>query len=447
MPTTSTSPLRRPNLVSPTGFFPDTTPWERTMHGCVALVAFAVTFTRYTWDVPSALCSDVKVQSGRGGAVRSPLPLFSSWLAPCVMVRCTRSGAQFSAWELDLLEPLSDPLAPVQVFRARVSLEPRLLEAIASAEARATAMDALEHAHDGSEGDDSEWEDEDVVSSRPPTPLARPPTPLPPPLYSRSPSPLSDPPPSPSCSGDSPQPPGSGRKRNRARGKKARRQRKRVATAHAAGFGPAPQARHSQQHREQQPHQSASAAADLPSSGAGGWTGPRASKKARLSREHIRRLRELLAEDWELVEWNGRDPKLILDADGRIVAVLLGRPEAADWDQVIAEMERVFEGVRLRGVARGVFKPKARRHRRGDFYVLKGGVTRGPGQKVCVGAELGVVASHHLFAQRPGNLAHSKSYRELLHLILSNRLLRRIGGFQSSCKKVTISTAPEYHGS
>ncbi|KAF8179481.1 hypothetical protein K438DRAFT_1603652, partial [Mycena galopus ATCC 62051] len=104
----------------------------------------------------------------------------------------------------------------------------------------------------------------------------------------------------------------------------------------------------------------------------------------------------------------------ILDADGRIVAVLLGRPETADWDQVIAEMERVFEGVRLRSVARSVFKPKARRHRRGDFYVLKGGVTRGPGQK------------------RPGNLAHSKPYRELLHLILSNRSVGRIGGFQSS---------------
>ncbi|KAF8176397.1 hypothetical protein K438DRAFT_1770595 [Mycena galopus ATCC 62051] len=311
------------------------------MHGCVALVAFAVTFTRYTWDVPSALCSDVKVQSGRGGAVRSPLPLFSSWLAPCVMARCTRSGAQFSAWELDLLEPLSDPLAPVQVFRARVSLEPRLLEAIASAEARATAMDALEHAHDGSEGDDSEWEDEDVVSSRPPTPLARPPTPLPPPLYSRSPSPLSDPPPSPHA------------------------QATRLSRLAPDGSATKPAARKR-----------------VGSESAGwGWTGPRASKKARLSREHIRRLRELLAEDWELVEWNGRDPKLILDADGRIVAVLLGRPEAADWDQVIAEMERVFEGVRLRGVARGVFKPKARRHRRGDFYVLKGGVTRGPDKR------------------------------------------------------------------
>jgi hypothetical protein len=78
-----------------------------------------------------------------------------------------------------------------------------------------------------------------------------------------------------------------------------------------------------------------------------------------------------------------RDPKLILDADGRIVTVLLGRPEGDDWDGVIAEMARVMDGVRARGVKRGVFKHQERRHRRGDFYVLKGGLTKGPGQKVC----------------------------------------------------------------
>jgi hypothetical protein len=80
----------------------------------------------------------------------------------------------------------------------------------------------------------------------------------------------------------------------------------------------------------------------------------------------------------------GRDPKLILDADGRIVAVLLGRPEGDDWDDVIAEMARAMDGVRARGVKRGVFKRQERRHRRGDFFVLKGGLTKGPGQKVCV---------------------------------------------------------------
>jgi hypothetical protein len=78
-----------------------------------------------------------------------------------------------------------------------------------------------------------------------------------------------------------------------------------------------------------------------------------------------------------------RDPKLILDADGRIVAVLLGRPEGDDWDDVIAEMARAMDGVRACGVKRGVFKRQERCHCHSDFYVLKGGLTKGPGQKVC----------------------------------------------------------------
>ncbi|KAJ7808485.1 hypothetical protein B0H14DRAFT_2608913, partial [Mycena olivaceomarginata] len=55
--------------------------------------------------------------------------------------------------------------------------------------------------------------------------------------------------------------------------------------------------------------------------------------------------------------------------------------QATTGHDVIAEMARVMDGVRARGVKRGVFKRQERRHRRGDFYVLKGGLTKGPGQK------------------------------------------------------------------
>ncbi|KAJ6617324.1 hypothetical protein B0H10DRAFT_2218662 [Mycena sp. CBHHK59/15] len=84
------------------------------------------------------------------------------------------------------------------------------------------------------------------------------------------------------------------------------------------------------------------------------------------------------------------DPKLIVDADGQIVAVLLGRPEGDDWDDVMAEMEHLLEAA------------------------LGDGVTKGPGQK------------------KPGNLAHLKEYRQLLQLLISNRSIRRIARFQSS---------------
>ncbi|KAJ6461286.1 hypothetical protein C8R47DRAFT_981470, partial [Mycena vitilis] len=104
----------------------------------------------------------------------------------------------------------------------------------------------------------------------------------------------------------------------------------------------------------------------------------------------------------------------ILDADGRIVAVLLGRPEGEDWDQVVADVASLLEKIRLAGVQQGVFKAHHRLHRRGNFHTLNGGVTKGPGQL------------------KPGNIAHSKKYRRLLQHVLLNRSVRRIMGFQSS---------------
>ncbi|KAJ7862889.1 hypothetical protein B0H14DRAFT_3444375 [Mycena olivaceomarginata] len=201
------------------------------------------------------------------------------------MARRTRSGAQWSAWELDELR--TDPsIAPprVEIVRARVSLAPYLRDAMDAAEQCATVRDAV----DG--GEEDEWEDEDPVLSRPPTPISRPLTPLPL-TWSRSPSPLSDLPPSPSGSrSPSPLPPGlppavSRRKERQAQGKKARRQRHRVAQAKDAGFGPVPKPCHSQDYRQEEAHRTTChAARDLPSSATGNWTGPRASKKARLTR-------------------------------------------------------------------------------------------------------------------------------------------------------------------
>ena len=72
----------------------------------------------------------------------------------------------------------------------------------------------------------------------------------------------------------------------------------------------------------------------------------------------------------------------MLEADGRTVAVLLGRPEGDDWDEAVEELARVLEGVRRRGLRRGVFKRQDREHRRGDYFLLQDGFTKGPGQKV-----------------------------------------------------------------
>ncbi|KAJ6622396.1 hypothetical protein B0H10DRAFT_903678 [Mycena sp. CBHHK59/15] len=149
----------------------------------------------------------------------------------------------------------------------------------------------------------------------------------------------------------------------------------------------------------------------------GAWTGARATKRVRghrRARRPIWRLDALLAEGCEHIEWNGRDPKLIVDAEGRIIAVLLGRPEGEDWDDVIKEMERIMAGVRRRGRKRGIFQSKSRSHRRGIFDLMSEAFSMGSGQR------------------RPGNLVHTKEYRRLLRHFLENRAIQRIAGFQSS---------------
>jgi hypothetical protein len=72
----------------------------------------------------------------------------------------------------------------------------------------------------------------------------------------------------------------------------------------------------------------------------------------------------------------------VVDADERVALVLLGRPDSDDWDAIVKEMARVMEGVRRRAVRRGILKTKNLRHRRGVYYSLGSGVTKGPGQKV-----------------------------------------------------------------
>jgi hypothetical protein len=75
-------------------------------------------------------------------------------------------------------------------------------------------------------------------------------------------------------------------------------------------------------------------------------------------------------------------PKLILDADGRIVVVLLGRPDGGDWDDVKKEARRVMDQVRACGERRGVFVATNKSHCRGNFYILQAGFMKGLGQKV-----------------------------------------------------------------
>ncbi|KAJ7819131.1 hypothetical protein B0H14DRAFT_2837359 [Mycena olivaceomarginata] len=177
-------------------------------------------------------------------------------------------------------------------------------------------------------------------------------------------------------------------------------------------FGPKPKANRSQAHREQAPHHVAFDAAEIKATGAGAWTGPRAAKHKRGGRKgRVWTYTELMTEVNDLIEWDGIDPKLIVDAEGRIVAVLLGRPEDDDWDKIIEDMERILAGLRRRGIKRGVFTRKKLDHRRGKFPTLYDGYSHGGGQR------------------KPGNLRHSRGYRKLLRHLLQSKSGVRLAGF------------------
>ncbi|KAJ6563768.1 hypothetical protein B0H10DRAFT_2239371 [Mycena sp. CBHHK59/15] len=75
----------------------------------------------------------------------------------------------------------------------------------------------------------------------------------------------------------------------------------------------------------------------------GAWTGKRSKEKRRLFN-----LPELRAMKCKVIQWNGREPKLISDARGRIVAILIGRPEDVDWDTVVDEAVREIHHARKR---------------------------------------------------------------------------------------------------
>ncbi|KAJ7739351.1 hypothetical protein B0H16DRAFT_1664578 [Mycena metata] len=107
------------------------------------------------------------------------------------------------------------------------------------------------------------------------------------------------------------------------------------------------------------------------------------------------------------------DPKLIVDAEGRIVAILLGTPDDPEWPSVIREAARAMDRARRIACKRGGWRV-GRVHRRGRYLPLFDGVSLGGGQK------------------RPGNLRNTKLFSYLVKELLKNKAIRRIAGFQSS---------------
>jgi hypothetical protein len=156
-----------------------------------------------------------------------------------------------------------------------------------------------------------------------------------------------------------------------------------------------PDPRYTQAHREER-HLIAFDLADT-SYATGGWAWlGRRSKKAT---GRLRTFEELKRDGARLLEWNGRyvyspcvcdapnvsfrDPKLIIDSQGRIIVILLGTPEDPDWTSVMKDAIAWMRYVRRLARRHGVWR-KGTVHHRGRYFVITAGVSFGGGQMVCL---------------------------------------------------------------
>ncbi|KAF7338969.1 hypothetical protein MVEN_01973100 [Mycena venus] len=332
------------------------------------------------------------------------------------MTRQTRSGNYFSPWELtDIHEPTA--ARSFEVIQTSISLDALMQQSIFDSDIHAAHLDGV-----AVEPGDEEWEDEGEVFSEAPSPLT--PSPADSPASSTASSRSSSPEPIASSSGSAPLPissraptPASGqptssgieRRRHNQQSSKRRKERRKELhqgrTPYDRGLDP----RYPQTHREETPHKAGFNLVGAPVSTGGSWVGRR-SKKATF---RTLQLPELYDSGAKLVEWDGINPRLITDNQGRIVAILLGAPEDPDWVKVIERAAKAMQRARRLAHQRGAWCPGVA-HRRGCYLLLTSGVSFGGGQK------------------RPGNLRNTKFFRRLIRRLLNSKDIRRIAGFQSS---------------
>ncbi|KII88850.1 hypothetical protein PLICRDRAFT_175111 [Plicaturopsis crispa FD-325 SS-3] len=77
---------------------------------------------------------------------------------------------------------------------------------------------------------------------------------------------------------------------------------------------------------------------------------------------------QLQARGYELVEWNGKDIRVVLDADGNIIAVFAGEADAVEWPHVINVATAGLRDARYEITP--IIKPEDADHRRGKFFAI-----------------------------------------------------------------------------
>ncbi|PPQ63302.1 hypothetical protein CVT24_006747 [Panaeolus cyanescens] len=136
-----------------------------------------------------------------------------------------------------------------------------------------------------------------------------------------------------------------------------------------------------------------------------GYVGIRSSESKKVLR-NTNSLNDLLAMGFEVVEWDGREARPIIDANGRVCGVLAGRPNDKTYDLSVDRACRFLQAES----APECFRPEESRHRRGPFAAVAFGISFGGGQK---SAQRLVTGSHTGLVER----------------VLSNRHISRLASY------------------
>ncbi|KAH9920760.1 uncharacterized protein B0H18DRAFT_956896 [Fomitopsis serialis] len=139
----------------------------------------------------------------------------------------------------------------------------------------------------------------------------------------------------------------------------------------------------------------------------GAWIGARHSSGGKtLTLEEVRKL------NFEFVSWNGIDPQVITDQEGRIVIALAGRPVGdPTWSDAI---EGLTEAAKKVAVDTGLYK-RTWSHRRGTYPTVAMGVSYGGGQR------------------SPQPLALPPGIRRAMEHFAGNNHVNRVVNFVQSC--------------
>ncbi|KAF8188313.1 hypothetical protein K438DRAFT_1972511 [Mycena galopus ATCC 62051] len=101
------------------------------------------------------------------------------------------------------------------------------------------------------------------------------------------------------------------------------------------------------------------------------------SKDEKYGGKQQRNLTNLMGLGFQLIRWNGRDARPLLDSKGRVFLVLAGQPTDNGYPEAVS---RAYDAIKKEGM-RADFPPDMRNHRRGLFAAMSVGLILGQGRR------------------------------------------------------------------